>query len=64
MSWKDRWDAVEAVTTSVLPLTTNTLDDKVDSIVSKCDAIIAEQAAVRLDLTTALIAIWNKVKDL
>jgi len=30
----------------------------------KIDAIIAEQAAIRQDLTTAIGAIWNKVKDL
>jgi len=31
---------------------------------AKLDAIIAEQASIRDDLTTAIAAIWNKVKDL
>jgi len=33
-------------------------------IADKADAIIAEQTAIRQDLTTAIGAIWNKVKDL
>jgi len=31
---------------------------------SKLDAVMAEQAAQRADLTAALTQIWNKVKDL
>jgi len=31
---------------------------------TKLDAIIAEQASQREDLTTALNQIWNKIKDL
>lgn len=45
--------------------------DKINDVLDKCndikdvaDAIIAEQAAIRQDLTTAIGAIWNKVKDL
>ena len=38
--------------------------DSVNDIKEKLDAIIAEQAAIRQDLTTAIGAIWNKVKDL
>lgn len=34
------------------------------SILSKLDAVIAEQASIRDDLTTAIAAIWNKVKNL
>lgn len=36
----------------------------VSDITDKLDAIIAEQASQREDLTTALTQIWNKVKDL
>ena len=32
--------------------------------VTKLDAIITEQASQRVDLTAALLQIWNKVKDL
>lgn len=32
--------------------------------ITRLDAIIAEQASMREDLTTALEAIWNKVKNL
>ena len=35
-----------------------------DDVDEKLDAIIAEQASQREDLTTALTQIWNKVKDL
>jgi len=30
----------------------------------KVDSIIAEQTALRQDLTSALTKIWNKVKDM
>jgi len=35
-----------------------------DDVTEKSDAIIAEQAAQRADLTTTLTKIWNKVKDI
>jgi len=35
-----------------------------DSLVENTDAIIAEQASQRADLTAALTQIWNKVKVL
>lgn len=40
------------------------VDPGTDDISAKCDAIAAEQEAQRADLTSALNAIWNKVKDL
>ena len=35
-----------------------------DDVMDKLDAIIAEQASQREDLTAALTQIWDKVKDL
>lgn len=35
-----------------------------EELAEKLDAIIAEQAAQRVDLTAALLQIWNKVKTL
>jgi DnaJ-class molecular chaperone len=35
-----------------------------DALSLKLDAIVAEQASQREDLTNALTQIWNKVKDL
>ena len=35
-----------------------------DELESKLDAILAEQASQREDLTNTLTQIWNKVKDL
>jgi len=35
-----------------------------DMIQHKVDSIIAEQTALRQDLTSALTKIWNKVKDM
>ncbi len=37
---------------------------KVDELEVKIDAIIAEQALLRVDLTAGLLKIWDKVKDL
>jgi len=39
-------------------------DIEIAAIKNKVDAIIAEQASQRVDLTAALTQIWNKVKDL
>ena len=38
------------------------LIEEINTILDKCNAIIAEQAAQREDLTAALAAIWDKVK--
>lgn len=40
------------------------LETALSDIIDKVDSMIAEQAAQREDLTTALEAIWNKVKNL
>ena len=49
-------------------ISTMSLSDEFISFVTdlndKVNDIIAEQAAQRVDLTNALDAIWNKVKDL
>lgn len=40
------------------------VDERVDNANTKLDSIIAEQVALRADLTVVLTNIWNKVKNL
>ncbi len=54
---------VQAATTNIYNQGIDILD-KVNDVKEKCDATQAYLETLRTDLTTALTAIWNKVKNL